>query len=450
MAGPHSDNPSEIGTEAAPKAPAGVLRVRAVDLEVTAGSDTGRRARVDRTTFVIGTGPGADLRLTDPTVSREHLRLSLTPDGLHVRDDGSKNGTWLGGARIAEATLSADTVLALGTTRLGVHLESVCLELPLSASASFGKAFGVSAPMRHLFSLLERVSASDVTILLEGESGVGKELLARAIHQSSPRAGGPFVAVDCGAIPAGLVEAELFGHLRGAYTGATDDREGVFQQADGGTLFLDEIGELPLDLQPKLLRVLEQREVRPLGGRTVRPVDVRVVAATNRRLAEAAHKEEFRRDLFYRLSVARVTVPPLRDRTEDIVPLAQRFLCTALRDPAAALPEDLGAMLRAYTWPGNVRELRNAVERYAFLGARDAKALFDIPVAASVEADELASLPFHEARRRVLDRFEGEYLPRVLERAGGVVARAAELAEVARPSLYRMLERRRLAADKDE
>src|SRR5262249_13734521 len=151
----------------------------------------------------------------------------------------------------------------------------------------------------------------------------------------------------------------------------------LFQQADGGTLFLDEIGELPLELQPKLLRVLEQREVRPLGGRTVRPIDVRVVAATNRRLAEAAHKEEFRRDPFYRLSVARRTVPPLRDRAEDIVPLAQRFLCAALRDPSATLPEDLGAMLRAYTWPGNVRELRNAVERYAFLGARDAKALFD-------------------------------------------------------------------------
>ncbi|HEY8038965.1 MAG TPA: sigma 54-interacting transcriptional regulator, partial [Polyangiaceae bacterium] len=274
----------------------------------------------------------------------------------------------------------------------------------------------------------------------------GKEVLARAVHGHSARAAGPLVAVDCGAIPAGLVESELFGHERGAFTGATHARSGVFEQADGGTLFLDEIGELPIDLQPKLLRVLEMREVRPVGGRGARAVDVRIVAATNRRLAEATGAGEFRRDLFYRLAVARVVVPPLRDRREDILPLARSFLRASTADARAELPADLAAMLASYAWPGNVRELRNVIERWALLGVRDARALFD---AAGLEPhaapEDLSRLSYHEARRRVLERFERAYLPKVLEDAGGVVARAAEHAQVARPSFYRMLERVQLA-----
>jgi transcriptional regulator with PAS, ATPase and Fis domain len=307
--------------------------------------------------------------------------------------------------------------------------------------------------MRHLFAILERASTSDVTILLEGESGVGKEVLARGVHDKSPRAQGPFVAVDCGAIPGGLIEAELFGHEKGAYTGAHDSRKGVFEQANGGTLFLDEIGELPLELQPKLLRVLEQREVRPLGSSdAARSVNVRVIAATNRRLAEAAHKNEFRRDLFYRLAVARVTVPPLRDRPEDILPLAKAFLKTTLGDANSDLPADLAAMLESYKWPGNVRELRNVIDRYALLGVRDAGHLFDVAMTDPEKrfADDLARLPYHEARRRSLEQFERKYLPKVLAIAGGIVARAAEHAQVARPSFYRMLERASIPYKKNE
>ncbi|MCC7386139.1 MAG: sigma 54-dependent Fis family transcriptional regulator [Deltaproteobacteria bacterium] len=438
MGGPDS-------TQFLPASYASSLRVHAVDLEIAAGPDLGRRARVDRPLFVIGSGEGADLRLNDGAVSREHLRLHLGPEGVRVRDEGSTNGTWIGGLRVADVLITSDTVIEVGTTSLALRIESGPLDLPLSTSARFGSAIGVSEAMRHLFALLERAAASDVTILLEGESGAGKEVLARAVHSSSPRKEGPFVPVDCGAIPPTLIEAELFGHERGAFTGAAEARKGYFEQAEGGTIFLDEIGELPLDLQPKLLRVLEQREVRPLGATGVRSVNVRVIAATNRRLAEAARKNEFRQDLFYRLAVARVVVPPLRDRPEDIIPLAREFLRTALRNPEAELPVDLAAMLHAYRWPGNVRELRNVIDRYAFLGMRDARGLFDGSAvegeATATPFEDLARLPYHEARKRAIELFEHAYLPKVLEHAGGVVARAAELAEVARPSFYRMLER---------
>ena len=427
-------------TDFLPTTYASSLRLRAVNIEVTAGPDTGRRARLDRPSLVVGGGATADLQLNDAAVSREHLRLTLAPNGIRLRDEGSSNGTWIGGIRITDVLLTTDTAVELGTSALLLKLESGPLDLPLSTQGRFGDAIGVSEPMRHLFALLERAAISDVTVLLEGESGAGKEVLARAIHTTSPRKDGPFVTVDCGAIPASLIESELFGHEKGAFTGANEARPGLFEQANGGTLFLDEIGELPLDMQPKLLRVLEQREVRPLGSTQVRPVNVRVVAATNRRLSEAAHKHEFRRDLFYRLAVARVTVPPLRERADDILPIARAFLRSATGSATAEVPPDFSAMLAAYRWPGNVRELRNVIERYALLGVRDAGGLFDHSEEPRA-ADDLSRLPYHEAKKRAIERFEAEYLPKVLERAGGVVAKAADLADVARPSFYRMLER---------
>jgi transcriptional regulator with PAS, ATPase and Fis domain len=248
--------------------------------------------------------------------------------------------------------------------------------------------------------------------------------------------------IHCGAIPAGLIESELFGHERGAFTGASHARMGAFENANGGTLLLDEIGELPLELQPKLLRVLEKREIRPVGSQAVRPIDVRVIAATNRRLAEASTRGEFRRDLFYRLAVVRVTVPPLRDRREDIAPIAQELLRSATGDSTAELPSDVAAMLTSYTWPGNVRELRNAIERYTFLGVRDARQLLEPSAEKLLSSDDQEQpLPYHEARRIALDRFERAYVSRVLATTGGVVVRAAELAQVGRASFYRLLQR---------
>jgi transcriptional regulator with PAS, ATPase and Fis domain len=424
------------------------LRVHAAEVSVLQGPDAGRSMRIEHPTFVIGTGPGADLRLTDSSVSREHLRVSLVSDGIRLRDEGSKNGTFLGKIRVFDTIISESSTIQIGRTTVSIRIDAGQIDLPLSEAVSFGGAIGVSAPMRHLFALLERAAASDVTILLEGESGVGKEVLANAIHTASARADGPFVAVDCGAIPPNLIESELFGHVRGAFTGAANARDGVFEQARGGTLFLDEIGELPLDLQPKLLRVIEQREVRPVGSNTPHPVDVRIVAATNRRLAEAAQKNEFRSDLFYRLAVARATVPPLRDRPDDILPLARAFLHSLTKGERSDVAPELASLLTSYPWPGNVRELRNVMARYALLDARDALTLFDSPTANG--SLDLSHLPLREARRIALERFEQDYVPRVLARADGVVSRAAQLAEVARPSFYRMLERLRLDDDGNE
>ncbi|HEX8795885.1 MAG TPA: sigma 54-interacting transcriptional regulator [Polyangiaceae bacterium] len=434
-------------------APGAVLRIRAVKLHVKNGADKGRRIRVAQPSFVVGSGEGADLRLADPTVSREHLRLSLTPEGVRLRDDGSKNGTRIGKLRFSDALLTEDAIVQVGGTSIAVALERDAIELPLSVHATFGEAIGASAAMRHLFATLEQAAQTEVTILVEGESGVGKEVLARAIHARSGRADGPFVVVDCGAIPRDLFESEVFGHVRGAFTGATETRAGLFDEANGGTVFLDEVGELPLELQPKLLRALEQREVRPVGARGPHPVDVRVVAATNRRLAEASTKGEFREDLFYRLAVVRVTVPPLRERPEDVVPLANAFLRTLRRDPAASLPADLQSLLVSHPWPGNVRELRNVIERFAVLGSGPGSGLLEDagPRAASVGTllDEVAELPYHEARRIVVERFEREYLPRLLSRTGGVVTRAAEEAQLGRASLYRMMERLRIGGVED-
>jgi two-component system, NtrC family, response regulator GlrR len=413
---------------------------------VVRGPDAGREVRLDSpTTFVIGSGASADLRLTDPSISREHLDVTLTPTGVRLRDR-SKNGTFIGGVRVREVLMQTDTIVTLGTTGVMMRIEADDLALALSEEVTFGDAFGTAPVMRHLFATLAEASASEISVLLEGESGVGKDVLARAIHKASPRREGPFVVVDCGTIPANLIESELFGHVRGAFTGASEDRRGVFEEAHGGTLFFDELGELPVEMQPKLLRAIESREIRPVGGNRTRLVDVRVVSATNRRLAEAARRGDFREDLYYRLAVARVTVPPLRDRREDVVPLATRFLRAAKGDARAEISPDLAAMLVEYSWPGNVRELRNVIERHAALGDSEMSMLFD-DGASPAGREDLSALPYHEARRVVLERFEAEYIPKVLERAKGVIARAAAHAEVARPSFYRMLER--LATDRD-
>jgi transcriptional regulator with PAS, ATPase and Fis domain len=409
---------------------------------VRSGPDAGVRARIESPRFLVGTGEAADLVLHDPTVSREHLTLILDHDGLVLKDGASRNGTHIGGARIREIVLTGDAVLTLGKTVLAVQLDSGLSDIPVATRETFGDAFGASTPMRHVFAMLERAAATEVTVLLEGESGVGKEVLARAVHDESPRRDGPFVAVDCGAIPAGLIESELFGHVKGAFTGAAQDRVGLFGQADGGTIFLDEIGELPLDMQPRLLRVLELREVRPVGARDTRKIDVRILAATNRNLADQVAAGEFRKDLFYRLSVARVVVPPLRDRVDDIDRLATMFLRRALGSADAEVAPDIASMLRSHRWPGNVRELKNVIDRHALMGVVDRKSLFDgeAPTGANVSHD-LWSMAFHDARRTLLDDFERTYLTRALAAAGGVVIRAAERTGIPRPTFYRMIER---------
>jgi len=405
---------------------------------------------LDRPVFVVGKGESCDLRLTDATVSRAHVQLTLSQDRVIVSDDGSKNGTFVSGMRIERITLTSDATLTLGATTLVIRVDAHDTEIEISSSERFGGAFGRSSAMRAVFATLERTASSDAPILLEGESGVGKEVLVRAIHEASKRSRGPFVAIDCGAIPEQLVESELFGHERGAFTGADRTREGVFEQAHGGTLFLDEIGELPLELQPKLLRALEVGEIRPVGGRA-RSVDVRVLSATNRRLGEAVHRGEFRIDLFYRLAVVRVMVPPLRDRREDILPLAVELLRRSTGNPDAEIPPDFAALLSSHAWPGNVRELRNVMDRHALLGSKNPRELFDAGVARS-GADHAALLdtPFHDAKQTLLERFERAYVEHALEASGGVVTKAVERTGIPRPTFYRMLTRLGLGKRDDD
>jgi DNA-binding NtrC family response regulator len=415
--------------------------VQRFSLRVTGGPDAGtvHQAAADR--VVVGTHDSADLVLQDPAVSRFHCEISANPDGIVVRDLGSLNGTLLDGVSVLHARARSGSTLAIGRTQLQLQLGSDHVEIELSRHDRFGLAVGNSPPMKRAFALLERAAPSDTTILLEGETGTGKEIIAESIHQQSPRRDGPFIVVDCGAIPHDLLESELFGHERGAFTGAVSSRDGAFEAASGGTLFLDEIGELDQDLQPKLLRALEKREVKRVGANKPEKVDVRLVAATNRNLRAEVNAKRFRPDLYYRLAVVQVRLPPLRERAAD-VPLLVECILGALgaKDrPEAAMFRDpkLLAQLAAHAWPGNVRELRNYIERCLTLAEAttleaDASAPQGVP---SIDA----GLPIKEARERWVSHFERSYLEQLLERHGGNVTAAARAAGVERPHMYRLL-----------
>ncbi len=306
--------------------------------------------------------------LQDPAVSRFHCRLVREEGAWRVRDWGSLNGTRLEDVRIRDADLPADATLALGDSIVRVRAVAPAGQAVVPMIPAFGQLAGTSVPMRKLFALLEKVAPSDINVLIEGESGTGKELVANEIGQRSPRVDKAFVVVDCGAISPNLVESELFGHLRGSFTGADRDRVGAFEAADGGTVFLDEVGELPLELQPKLLRAIEAREIRRVGETRPRKVNVRVISATNRDLEREVNRGRFREDLYFRLAVMTVHVPPLRERLDDLVILVRVFL-SALGVPDQErlfTPQVLAEMAR-HDWPGNVRELRNYVERSVVL-----------------------------------------------------------------------------------
>jgi two-component system, NtrC family, response regulator HydG len=320
-----------------------------------------------------------------------------------------------------------------------------------------GGIIGTSPSLREALRIVERAAPADVTVLITGESGTGKEVFARALHDGSRRAGGPFIALNCAALPAELVESELFGHVRGAFTGADRDRHGMFAAADRGTLFLDEAGELAAPAQAKLLRVLEERVVTPVGSTQQIAVDVRVVAATNRPLHALVHDGAFREDLFYRLSVVQLQLPPLRERREDIAALATHFIAHfAERHGRPALPLDETARraLLAWDWPGNVRELRNAVERAVVMADGDHIQLYDLPAAIASSSAPLrpvdavlAELPYADARARALEAFDRSFLAASLERHAGNVSATARALGVHRQSLQKMLRRLGITAD---
>jgi DNA-binding NtrC family response regulator len=391
---------------------------------------------------LVGSAPPCDIVISDPTVSRAHAELYLVPEGVAVRDTGSRNGTFYQGQRIEKIVVSLGTRIELGSAAIAIEADARELGGELAYEGdSYRGLLGQSARMRRLFALLQRLEGSLATVLVEGESGVGKELVARALHEGSSVAAGPLVTLNCGAIPPDLVASELFGHARGAFTGAVESRSGAFEEADGGTLLLDEIGELPMTLQPALLRALESGEVRPVGGGRARTVKVRIVAATNRDLEEEVARGAFREDLFYRLAVVRLPVPPLRERPDDVELLARAFAKGA---GVPELPREVVERLKGRSFPGNARELRNAIQAYAALGALP-EPTRSKPGTLRLSLGEFIHLerPYAEQKEELVELFTGIYLDAVLAKTGGNQTAAARLAGLDRTHLGRLLLKRR-------
>lgn len=424
-----------------------------VKLLIVSGPMQGREFIIDREVFSIGSEAHNHLVVEDSTVSRRHCEIRLLEGGYRLRDLGSTNGTRVQGIRVTEAFLEPGTEFQLGRTRMVFCPLQESAEYPLSRSEAFGKLIGRSPAMRRVFYLAETYTPTDSTILIEGETGTGKELLAEAIHANSPRCDKPFVVIDCATLAKDLIESELFGHVKGAFTGATSDRVGAFEHADGGTVFLDEISELSPSLQPKLLRVLERRELRRIGSNQCRRINVRILCATNRNLDLEVNEGRFREDLFFRLSVVRLQMPPLRERREDIPLLVEHFLKEFLGPEAMSQIEGFDRAIEAFKrhdWPGNVRELRNVVEIACYSAKRPINlmtALFLGPMRRTEsppEAEHMADRPFKEAKSQLIAGFEKEYIADLLRRCDGNISRAAREAGIERAYLQRLIKKYRL------
>ncbi|MCK6547561.1 sigma 54-interacting transcriptional regulator [Myxococcota bacterium] len=391
----------------------------------------------------IGTHESNDLRLTDRRVSRFHCEILVDGASARIRDLGSRNGTVVDGVRVVEAYLRSGSTIALGSVALTFTLLDQLQRLPLSPRTSFQGVVARSTAMRAALAWIEKAASNELTVLLEGETGTGKGKVAEAIHRGSARAHGPFLVVDCGALPGNLVESELYGHEKSAFTGAVERRIGAFEEASGGTLFLDEIGELPLEQQPKLLRALESKEVRRVGSNVHKKVDVRIVAATNRDLRREVNEGRFRADLYFRLAVLRIELPPLRQRPEDLPALSRALLRSmgAGEEETERLltPEFLATLARG-AWPGNARELRNHLERC--LAFEEPLPIGEAMLARPAQGPQVdVSLPHGEARRRAIDAFERAYVSALLAKHDGKVGQAAAAASIDRVYLYKLARR---------
>ncbi|MBN2496208.1 MAG: sigma 54-dependent Fis family transcriptional regulator [Deltaproteobacteria bacterium] len=426
--------------------------LRAGRLVVVKGTDKGRELTIDKQRCLIGRSAGCSLVLNDSSVSSVHAEVCIEPEGYLLRDLKSTNGIFMLGHRALEVFLRPGSEFQVGNNLLRFEPLENLVRVPLSARDHFGRALGSSVKMREIFAVLEKAAASNLSILIRGETGTGKELLASAVHNYSLRKNRAFIVLNCAAVPANLIEDELFGHERGAFTGAERVRAGLFEEANGGTLFIDEVGELRLGLQPKLLRVLECGEVQRLGS--VRPieVDVRVVAATHRDLWAMVDEELFRRDLLYRLSVVEVIVPPLRERPEDIPVLVEHFSSDVNRVrkdlgmSEVEFDEEAMVFLQSHPWPGNVRELRNAVERAVHLAEGDRIRRVDLMGHLFGETHQPAlavdcSLPYKQAKAELLEQFERQYLVQLMEREKGNLSAASRTADLARQHLRKLCNR---------
>ncbi len=413
--------------------------VRECRLTVLEGDAAGATYLFAAERMVIGADARADFVVADSTMSKFHCELRITDGACFVRDLGSRNGTHVDRIPVIEAPLRDGAILSLGRTQLQFAIGTQHREIPLSARDRFGRLRGSSIPMRAIYALLEAAATSQTTVLVQGESGTGKDLATESLHLESARSEGPFVIVDCGAIPANLLETELFGYEAGAFTGATSQRIGAFEAASGGTLVLDEIGELALDLQPKLLRALDRREIQRVGGVQRIPVDVRVIAATNRNLKQEVNARRFRSDLYFRIAVLVITMPPLRERTTDIPVLVDAIL-DDLGDRESAMARSLRSgellpELLRHAWPGNVRELRNYIEACI---VRQERALAPA-VSMHGEPGIDVSQPLRTVREVWSRHIERRYLEQLLLVHNNNVSAAARAAGVDRVHLHRLL-----------
>ena len=446
------------GTRIRREATPATVNLRRCKLVVIKGSQRGTEFVVSGDTFRVGKAPENDLILADETVSRVHFEIARDAKGYLVRDMKSTNGTFLDGAEVKEAYLRAGSVIGLGSCELKFTPFEERIEILPSEKEQLGEMVGKSSAMREIFGLIEKIAPTDATVLIEGETGTGKDMIARTLHLLSPRHDAPFIVVDCGAVAGTLIESELFGHEKGSFTGAVTARQGAFELASGGTVFLDELGELSLDLQPKLLRVLEQRELRRVGGTKTIKVDLRVIAATRKDLRSEVEKGKFREDLYFRLNVVPITAPALRERREDIPLLIDSMLAKLGGvENKATLTDQTRAALMAHDWPGNVRELRNVIERALALGADPGMLVAPLgqgePKAAQLheKVEFEPNVSFRDTKEKWNELFERRYLAWLIKRADGNISKAARDADMDRKYLHKLLRKYGITAgDEDD
>jgi transcriptional regulator with GAF, ATPase, and Fis domain len=408
----------------------------------------------DQGVVTIGAMEDNDLVINHETVSRYHCKVVQEQDGYLLADEGSTNGTFINRVRIKEAYLRPGCSFQAGKVEVKFYFADEKVRITPSNKETLGGMIGKNVKMREIYGIVEKIASTGTTVVIEGETGTGKEVVAQAIHELSDRASKPMMVFDCGAVPENLIESELFGHEKGSFTGAIMTRQGIFELANGGTIFLDELGELALDLQPKLLRVLEQREVRRVGSPKSIRVDVRVIAATNRTLEEEVKAGRFRQDLFYRLSVVRIQLPPLRERPEDVPLLIEHFIAShrATRNAdgspkVQSISREALDMLCGYRWPGNVRELLNVIERAANFAEGNVIEAGDLPefIRFTSPSKQLVSLPdlssFKEAKDRWVSSFERDYIANLLKKHNGNISHAAREADIDRKYFRKLMKK---------
>jgi len=443
-----------------------VVSLRKCQLVVMDGPGRGDKITLNKNLIKVGKRDTNDMVIKDKAVSRNHLEVEYTSDSFLLRDLGSTNGTFLNGNKVKEAYLAPGDLIKLGNTTMEFSAYDEKVAIEPSEKEEFGQMVGTSKKMRQIFSILEKISPTHATVIIEGETGTGKDLVARAIHENSQRKDKPFMVFDCSAVAPNLIESELFGHEKGAFTGAVRARAGVFEVAKGGTVFLDEIGELTADLQPKLLRALEQREIKRVGSNTPVKIDVRVICATNKNLRQEVKEGQFREDLYYRLSVVKVLLPPLRERPDDIPRLVEHFLMIGKYNKlpngafkVSRVDDNALKVLNRYGWPGNVRELSNVMERAVSFVEGDtiSKAHLDFIFAEMSHGGEERTermdvdtdVPFKEAKQEIVEKFEKEYLQELVKSAGGNLSKAAREAKIDRKHLRNLLKKYDIDAKED-